>query len=217
MYVSMTLEVRMQIVPKRKRASAYHHGDLRRALMDAALRVLAKEGVAGVKVAALAKRLGVTAAAPFRHFASREALLVAVAEEGVGRMVARMDAASVDAADPLDRERRRAVAYVRFAVEEAGYFRAIVAPESLAGSPLLQSISASNAQAIEAVLGRAHPGVRSKELAARSAGMLAGQALTFGLARMLTEGLLGTVDGAAAEALAWEVTGVLGTGVGAAS
>lgn len=202
---------------KRKPPAAYHHGDLRQALIDAAAAVVAKDGVDALKVSALAQRLGVTDGAPFRHFGSRLALLVAVAEEGARRVVERMEAAAAGVEDPLEQQRARGVAYVRFAVEQPGYFRALTRAEVNAASPLLQEMTAESEKTLDAVLGRRSKGTSSPELVFRSAGMLAAQALTFGLARMITDGLLGEINAKQAEHLAYEVTGVLGVGLDAGS
>ncbi len=200
---------------KKKPAAAYHHGDLRQALVDAAAAAVAKDGVDALKVSALAERLGVTHGAPFRHFETRLALLVAVAEEGARQMVACMEAAAARAEDPLEAQRARGIAYVRFAVEQPGYFRVLSRPEVLAASPLLQEMSVTSARTLDAVLGRFHKGSSSPDLAFRSAGLLAAQAMTYGLARMITDGLLGHVDADDAERLAYEITDVLGVGLGA--
>jgi AcrR family transcriptional regulator len=199
--------------PRQRPRTRYHHGDLRRALLDAALRVVARHGVDAVKLSALARSLRVSVAAPYRHFPSREALLVALAEEGADRLVARMDAAAACAPDPLEAQRARGVASVRFAVEEPGYFRLLARREILEASPRLRAVTASQQALMEPVLGRRHRGEASRALARRSAGLLAAQALTHGLSRMLTDGLLGDVTPDDAERLARELTGVLGEGL----
>jgi len=196
----------------RKPEDAYHHGDLRRALVEAAALAIADGGVDALKVSDLAAHLGVTVGAPFRHFESRLALLVAVAEEGARRLIERMDAAAAKETDPLEQQRARGIAYVRFAVEECGYFRAITRAEVFAASTFLQQASAASDRMLDAVLGRVK-GTGSARIVRRSAGQLAAQALTYGLARMATDGLLGEIDAEQAERLAHEVTGVLGTGV----
>lgn len=202
---------------KKKPADAYHHGDLRRALIGAAAAAVARDGVDALKVSSLAERLGVTGGAPLRHFESRLALLVAVAEDGARRLIERMEAAAGSAADPLEKQRARGVAYVRFAVEEPGYFRALTHAEVVAASPLLQQMAAASQKTMDEVLGRDHQGVSSPALVSRSAGMLAAQALTYGLARMITDGLLGDLSAEQAERLTYEITGVLGVGLGASS
>ncbi|WP_257461462.1 TetR/AcrR family transcriptional regulator [Archangium lipolyticum] len=197
---------------KRKSRSQYHHGDLRTALMEAAVELAAREGVDAVLLSTLARKTGVSGTAPFRHFPSRQALLVAVAEEGARRLIARMQAATAGETDPGEAQRRGAMAYVRFAVEEPGYFRILTRAETLQESELVASLNTGARKAMEAAFGGSAASV-SAEVTARSAAHLAAQALVFGLARMLVDGLLGEVDGATAERLAFEVTGVLGQGL----
>jgi AcrR family transcriptional regulator len=64
---------------------AYHHGDLRRAVLDRAVQVIASEGTDALSLRALAADLGVSHTAPRHHFASRQGLLTAVAVEGSSR------------------------------------------------------------------------------------------------------------------------------------
>ncbi|HRC65946.1 MAG TPA: helix-turn-helix domain-containing protein, partial [Dermatophilaceae bacterium] len=59
--------------------ATYHHGDLRQALISAAVDLISAKGVAGLSVAEAARKAGVSGAAPYRHFASRTALLSAAA------------------------------------------------------------------------------------------------------------------------------------------
>src|SRR6201981_1076574 len=67
--------------PARKPRHSYHHGDLREALIQAALNEAEQGGPEAISIKALAKTLGVSQPAPYRHFADREALLVAVTAE----------------------------------------------------------------------------------------------------------------------------------------
>src|SRR5215471_3616339 len=90
--------------PKRRAApKPYHHGDLRRVLIDAALKLVEEGGPEAVSVREAARRAGVSAGAPFRHFESRVALMTAVAEEAQRRFRAEIDAAlaAAPAGDPL--------------------------------------------------------------------------------------------------------------------
>ena len=80
---------------------SYHHGDLRRALVSSALEILSEGGVAGLSLRAAARRGKVSAMAPYRHFADKEALLAAVAEYGFHQLATRLSAAAASAADPL--------------------------------------------------------------------------------------------------------------------
>jgi AcrR family transcriptional regulator len=199
--------------PRRRVPSRYHHGDLRRALLDAALIVIEEKGLDAVKMSDLARTLRVSVAAPFRHFESRDALLVALAEEGANKMVVDIEAAAARVRDPLEAQRARGVAYVRFAVLEPGYFKLLSKKDILVASDHLRALATSQEALMEPILGRHHRGRASAALAKKSAGLLAAQALTYGLARMIADGLLGDIDGDDAALLAVELTGVLGEGL----
>ena len=89
----------------------YHHGDLRSALVDAAIGVIAERGVRDFSMAEASRRLGVTTAAPYRHFADRDELLAAVATRALTVFAAMLSAAAnaaaanagqADHADPAD-------------------------------------------------------------------------------------------------------------------
>jgi AcrR family transcriptional regulator len=68
--------------PRRKRAGQYHHGDLRRALIDQALRTIDRHGVEGLTLRAVGEALGVSRTALYRHFSDKQSLIAAVAREG---------------------------------------------------------------------------------------------------------------------------------------
>ncbi|MFJ8062652.1 TetR/AcrR family transcriptional regulator [Streptomyces sp. NPDC096142] len=97
----------------------YHHGDLRAALLAAARELLAEHGIAQFSVAALAKRVGVSSAAPYRHFADRQTLLTAVAADAADRLREQIEAAVADAGpDPVDRLATAAGVYTRLRIDE---------------------------------------------------------------------------------------------------
>jgi AcrR family transcriptional regulator len=103
----------------------YHHGDLRAALIDAAIELIAERGVHGFSLAEASRRVGVTVAAPYRHFADREELLAAVAVRALEVFGATLEAESVGAAVPEERLTAMARAYVRFAGEERALFETL--------------------------------------------------------------------------------------------
>lgn len=107
-----------------KQRPAYHHGDLRRALLDAAVRILDDEGASALTLREVARRVGVTPAAPYHHFADKEAILAALAEEGFVKLNDAMVAAR-DAAGPKPAARLSAMgmAYVRVAAAHPAHFR----------------------------------------------------------------------------------------------
>lgn len=103
----------------------YHHGDLRSALVDAAVDVIGERGVRGFSLAEASRRLGVTTAAPYRHFADRDELLAAVTARAL-RVFATMLTSAADAADtPARRLAAMAGAYVRFAAQQRPLFDTI--------------------------------------------------------------------------------------------
>lgn len=128
----------------RKRADAYQHGDLRRALITAGLKLLAEGGVDGLSLRAAAELAGVSHAAPYRHFRDKSALVAAVAEEGFRLLTRHMrdEVAACATADVLVRLRASAFGYVSFAVEHPAYFRTIfggaVCPEGEQQAPSLR-------------------------------------------------------------------------------
>lgn len=102
----------------------YHHGNLRRALLDAALRLLKRDGSAAPGLREVARMAGVSQAAPYRHFADKQALLAAVAEEGFRTMTDEMRRAGAPlAGDPLARLQALGIAYVEFASRHPAHFR----------------------------------------------------------------------------------------------
>lgn len=112
-----------------KPSGAYHHGDLRRALVEGALELLHERGPAGLTLRGAARKAGVSEAAPYRHFADKEALLASVAEEGF-RALSREVVRSIDGiSDPLESFRAHGLAYVRFALEHPHYYRIMFGPE----------------------------------------------------------------------------------------
>jgi AcrR family transcriptional regulator len=100
----------------------YHHGDLRAALVDAAIVLIGERGVRGFSLAEASRRVGVTTAAPYRHFADRDELLAAVAARGLHTFAAMAATEAGTAATPERRLAALASAYVRFAAEHRPLF-----------------------------------------------------------------------------------------------
>lgn len=100
---------------------SYHHGNLRRAVLDAAVAAIAESGPAGWSLRELARRAGVSHAAPAHHFGDKAGLLTAVAAEGYALFADALEAAGDDLYDV-------GLAYVRFAVDHRAYFEVMFAP-----------------------------------------------------------------------------------------
>ncbi len=106
----------------------YHHGDLRHALIEASLALISEQGFAALTLREVARRAGVTHAAPYRHFADKEALLAAVAEEGFRAMAAQMRERMDRESSPSERLSACGVAYVLFAIQHPAHFRVMFGP-----------------------------------------------------------------------------------------
>ncbi|HEY6562254.1 MAG TPA: TetR/AcrR family transcriptional regulator [Polyangiaceae bacterium] len=109
-----------------RRGGSYHHGDLRRALLDATLSLVSLKGPEGFTLRAAAKLAHVSDAAPYHHFADKDALLASVAEEGFRKLHAELDHAGGNVSDSQERARAMGVAYVLFAVNNPSHFRVMV-------------------------------------------------------------------------------------------
>jgi AcrR family transcriptional regulator len=108
------------------RRRGYHHGDLREALIAAALDLIAEKGPVGFTVAEAARAAGVSPAAPYRHFRDRDELMADVARRGFVRFEAELDQAWNDGLpDPLAAFNRVGKAYLAFARSEPAYYSAM--------------------------------------------------------------------------------------------
>ncbi len=115
--------------------ASYHHGDLRRAILEAALGLVARKGVEAFSLREAAREVGVSPAAAYRHFEDKAALLEALANEGMARLVMAMEKAIARAPGAPGSAARAAAelaavgrAYVEFAVAHASHFRVMFGP-----------------------------------------------------------------------------------------
>lgn len=111
----------------------YHHNNLRAALVESGLELIAEQGEQALTLRVLARRAGVSHTAPYRHFPDKTALLAAIAEEGFRGLKDAMEAAAQNAGDdPLTRFRAQGRAYMDFARARPARFRVMFGP-TLAG------------------------------------------------------------------------------------
>jgi AcrR family transcriptional regulator len=106
----------------RKPRGRYHHGNLRRALVDEAVRVIQRAGVDALTLRSVGAALGVSRTALYRHFADKDALLAVVAREGFVALKATLDEARGEVADPSDQLSAMGEAYIRFAIEHQAHY-----------------------------------------------------------------------------------------------
>jgi AcrR family transcriptional regulator len=114
---------RSTTTPARKRADRYHHGDLRRALLQAAVRTIHSHGVAGLTLRGVGSTLGVSRTALYRHFTDKAALLAAVAAEGFRMLREQTARAWEEGGGGLRGFEAMGVAYVRFAITHPSHYR----------------------------------------------------------------------------------------------
>jgi AcrR family transcriptional regulator len=117
----------MSSIPSKGQAKGgrYHHGDLRAALVDAAIELIAERGLRDFSLAEASRRLGVTSAAPYRHFADRDELLAAVAVRALEVFTAMLAAEAAETGTPEQRLAAMTRAYVRFAAEQRPMFETL--------------------------------------------------------------------------------------------
>jgi AcrR family transcriptional regulator len=106
----------------RLKARPYHHGNLRRALLDEALVTIRADGVSALTLREIGARLGVSRTALYRHFADKRALLTAVATEGFRTLRERLVAAWNDGGHRPEAFHAMGVAYIRFAVANPSHY-----------------------------------------------------------------------------------------------
>ena len=107
----------------------YHHGELRSALIEAALEILTRDGMEGLSLRVLARATGVTQAAPYSHFRDKDDLLAAVAETGFQRLALQMAEEATGQPNVQARIERLMGTYIRFAVANKSLFQLMFSRE----------------------------------------------------------------------------------------
>ena len=107
----------------------YHHGDLKRALTEAALGLVSEKGPKGFTLREVARRAGVSPAAPYRHFSDKAKLVAAVATQGFVQLHAALDAVFVDETELTRRTLDMGRAYVGWAVAHPDYYQVMFGAE----------------------------------------------------------------------------------------
>ncbi|GAN78661.1 TetR/AcrR family transcriptional regulator [Acidocella aminolytica] len=166
------------------------------ALLEAGRQILAEEGLAGLSLRAVTRRVGVSATAAYRHFADREHLLAAIATSGVWDLTTALESADRMAVAPLAAQGE---AYIRFATTNPALYRLIFGPERLGHYPELENALAA---AYGVLATRVAKTVSAGEAADKS---LACWCLLHGLADLAIDGRL-PADSGATDILAARLT-----------
>jgi len=145
----------------------YHHGDLRRELLEASVEIIREQGVDSFSLRDVARRAGVSPAAPYHHFPTKTDLLNAIAFDGFAQLEQAMNEARDAERERPAASRLRAIgeAYVRFALQHPAHFHlmfrpTVAAPEHAAISP--------PAKAFQILLDAAHEVIRVPEIGAKT-------------------------------------------------
>lgn len=165
----------------------YHHGHLKEALVDAAEALLAEQGIDKLSLRAVARRTGVSQAAPYAHFDGRQALLAAVATRGFERLAGCLR--TVERADPDDvaLTTRLARAYVAFALARPMLFRLMFGFElGSADDPALRAAEEASYVPIRAAVAEQAEAEGVEQWADEAS--LAAWALVHGLAMLILDG-----------------------------
>ncbi|MEL6348677.1 MAG: TetR/AcrR family transcriptional regulator [Myxococcota bacterium] len=172
------------------RGVGQHHGNLRAALLEAALGEIADGRAEKLSLRAVARRAGVSAGAPYHHFSDKRALLAAVAREGFSQLVAAQDALAVP--DPERHLFAMASTYVRFAAAHATHYRVMFGVradevEGPEGEALAQAAQGAFGRLCSAI-GAVSPALDAAEV--RHRGVLV-WSLAHGSVQVIVDGLSG--------------------------
>jgi AcrR family transcriptional regulator len=128
--------------------TAYHHGDLRPALLQASLALIDESGIGALSLREVARKAGVSHNAPYHHFKDRGSLLAALAEDGFAALAQQMAAARAAAPDASARLEACGLAYIRFALASPARFKLMFRPE-LTGPDAQAAVAQSSTPALD--------------------------------------------------------------------
>jgi AcrR family transcriptional regulator len=185
--------------PMPQSKAPYHHGNLRPALVRAAMELLEESGESALSLRAVARRAGVSPAAPYRHYADREALVSAVAAVGYRELAERLSAAHPSPSTP-EQLAAVAIAYVQFALERPALFRIMFGEPCDRDNDERVAATAAVSLYVRAIVERAFPQSDAEALAT------AVWALVHGLAFLHLDGKL---DAASPSVVADRVTAAI--------
>jgi AcrR family transcriptional regulator len=188
--------------------ATYHHGDLRAACLSAALELLEEGGATALSLRAVARRAGVSPAAPYRHYADREALVSAIAAVGYRRLAERLAAAHPAPSTP-EQLASVGVAYVQFALEQPALFRLMFGEPCDRDNDERVAATAAVSLYLRGIVARCFPQADAEALAP------AIWALVHGLAFLHLDGKLdASTPSVAADRVTAAIYGLLGASAG---
>lgn len=180
----------------RKPARPYHHGNLRRALLDEALSTIRRDGVEGVTLREIGARVGVSRTALYRHFADKSALISGVAAEGFRTLRQQLAAAWEGKNGGIAGFEAMGVAYVRFAVANPTHFR-VMFSRYVDQEPADPELAKEGRGAFMALVNAVAELQRARQLRADDTELMARHiwAVVHGVANLAVDGRLPEPDG----------------------
>jgi AcrR family transcriptional regulator len=178
--------------PAPRRPDSYHHGSLREALLQAAERILARDGISGLTLRAAAREAGVSHAAPKNHFGDLSGLLSELAAVGFERFVATMQAEMKENDPPAARMAAIGRGYVAFARAYPSLFLLMFRSERLdVNRPALRSAIDASARLLSGTIGESRgEKVHESLTLTQAASIVAAWSLVHGFAMLLLDGRL---------------------------
>lgn len=207
---------------KAAKPRGYHHLDLRRALLDAAIQFLREGDVTGLTIQVLARAAGVSPGAPYHHFPDKQSLLAALATEGYDLLAERIARAVASEPTVAGKLTGIATAYLSFAKEHASHYRIMFLPEIEDRVRFASVHEASDRSLLTLfeVVAEGNPGLPPDAIVARA---IAALSLCHGFASLRAARVLGNIPGIPKVellekvAIAEVVTLALGAGLGPGS
>lgn len=168
----------------------YHHGDLRAALLSDGMALVAEKGADQLSLRELARRLDVSAMAPYRHFSDKEALLAAIAADGYRQLQARLEAAEESTTSMRSPLLQQGMAYVQFALDRPALFRLMFGMKMPEGRSL--ELDAARAATFDALMRSIQSDGSANKRNAKAMGCWS---LVHGLSLLLLDGMLQMPEG----------------------
>ena len=168
---------------------AYHHGDLRAALIKAGLQVLHKDGLDQLSLRGVARVAEVSAMAPYRHFKDKQALLAALSEDGFKELFESLEQAKEQKPGDID---HAGLAYLRFAQKEPESYRLMFTHKILCEGEVPKSLKETSAAAFGSLVDTIEIGMAAGSIETTNSTDLAmsAWALVHGVALLLIDGIL---------------------------
>jgi AcrR family transcriptional regulator len=176
-----------------RRGDGYHHGDLRRALIEAGREILAEKGLDSLSLREVARRANVSQAAPYHHFADKAELVGAIVESGFGELTEELRSGALEeGGSSLEHLAGMGLAYVRFAVSNPGLFRLLFRPELRNGTesgPVAKAMETAGSASYQVFLNTVREALQKGPVVGSVEDVaLAAWSIVHGLATLLVDG-----------------------------